>query len=75
MKMLNDYIKPILAISTLIFSFTYFFICTFTPAHADPQIIIAIVAALNQTYNYYFGNATGAAKKDATIADMAKQSK
>jgi len=71
---LNDAIKPILAFIVVICSFTYFFVCLFSDHQPDPQIIIAIVAAQQIPMNYYFGNSSGSAKKDQTIADMSAKS-
>ena len=73
MKWISDDIKPIIALLVVILSFTYFYLCTFGNVNPDPQIIIAIVAALGNTQNYYFGSSTGTAKKDETISDLAKK--
>jgi len=67
MKQLNDIVKPVLALMVVIFSFTYFFVCLFSDHKPDPQIIIAIVAAMQIPLNYFFGNSSGAAKKDEII--------
>jgi len=73
MKTISDNIKPTIALMVVVLSFTYFFLCTFGEVNPDPQIIIAIVAALGNTQSYYFGSSTGAARKDETISDLAKK--
>ena len=72
MKQITDSIKPILALIVMLATFSYFFIVLFSDHKPDPQIIIAIVAIQQITLNYYFGNSSGAAKKDETISDLSK---
>jgi len=75
MKMLNDNIKPILALFVNIMGFAYFFICLFSHEKPDPQIIMAVVNLMIAVNAYYFGSSTGNSKKDETISDLARQSK
>jgi len=71
MKLFTEYIKPIIAFFVVMASFAYFFFTYFIgKAQADPQIIIAIIAALTQVLSYYYGSSQGAAKKDETIASL-----
>lgn len=72
----TDYIKPGIAIFVVVASFAYFFFTYFIgKSQADPQIIIAIIAALTQVLSYYYGNSQGAAKKDDTISTLAGNQK
>ncbi|WP_144893747.1 hypothetical protein [Flavobacterium tiangeerense] len=70
MKKLSDKIKPIIAIVIVMMSFTYFFVSTFL-GKENPQILIAIVAALSGVIGYYFGSSSGSAKKQDTIDKLA----
>ncbi len=70
MKKLADNIKPIIAIVIVMMSFTYFFVSTFI-GKENPQILIAIVAALSGVIGYYFGSSSGSAKKQDTIDKLA----
>jgi len=72
MKHVNENIKSIIALSIVYFSFGYFFAIAFLGFTADPQILIAVVAALSGVLGYYFGASSGSSKKDDTISDMAK---
>jgi len=72
MKQINENIKSIIALSIVYFSFGYFFAIAFLEFTADPQILIAVVAALSGVLGYYFGASSGSSKKDDTISDMAK---
>ncbi|KIO75565.1 hypothetical protein TH53_19695 [Pedobacter lusitanus] len=58
-----DNFKGILATVVVFSSFLYFFIITLCERQADPQVIIAIVAAMSNTLQYYFGSSQGANKK------------
>lgn len=69
MKWNPDNFKGILAGIVVFSSFFYFFTITFWDRHADPQVIIAIVAAMSNTLQYYFGSSQGANKKDQIISD------
>jgi len=64
---LSDNIKPVLALLVVICTFTYFFVVLFSDHKPDPQIIIALVAAMQIPLSYYFGNSSGSAKKDEII--------
>lgn len=70
---LSDNIKPILALTIIGLSFTYFFLMMFVAITPDPQVIIAIIAFGTTALNYYFGSTTGQAKKDEVIADLTKK--
>jgi len=70
MNLAKDLIKPILALIVVLCSFVYFFVCLFTDHKPDPQIIIAIVACQQIPLSYYFGNSSGNATKDSTIATL-----
>ncbi len=70
-----DNFKGILASVVVLCSFAYFFVITFYDRNADPQVIIAIVAALSTTQQYYFGSSQGANKKDQIISDAINQTK
>lgn len=72
MKNLSDSIKPLLALLVEVAAFAYFFICFFSERKPDPQIIIAIVAAMQIPLNYYYGNSSGSAKKDEFIQNQNK---
>lgn len=75
MKFLSTNVKSIIAFFVVVASFGYFFVTYFQgKSQADPQIIIAIVAALTQVLNYYYGNSQGASKQTETIATMASNS-
>lgn len=70
----TEHIKSMIAIMVVVAAFFYFFITYFIgKGQADPQIIIAIVAALTQVLNYYFGSSQQATKQAETIADMSKK--
>lgn len=66
---LNDNIKPILALVIVILGFGYFYMCSIRDIKPDPQILIAMVAAVSGATGYYFGSSSGSSKKDDTIAD------
>lgn len=68
-KWIPDNFKGILAGIVVLSSFTYFFVITFYERKADPQVIIAIVAAMSNVLQYYFGSSQGANKKDQIISD------
>lgn len=69
-KWVPDNFKGILAAIVVLASFTYFFVITFFERKADPQVIIAIVAAMGNVLQYYFGSSQGANKKDQIISEM-----
>lgn len=72
MKINTELLKMIIAFLVVILSFTYFFVTYFQgKAQSDPQVIIAIVAALTQVLNYFFGSSQSSAKKDEAIVSMA----
>jgi membrane protein insertase Oxa1/YidC/SpoIIIJ len=76
MKFVATNIKSLLAIFVTVCSFGYFFVTYFQgKTQADPQIIIAIVAALTQVLNYYYGSSQGSSKQSETIANMASTAK
>lgn len=65
--------KMVIASGVVLLSFAYFFITYFQgKAQSDPQVIIAIVAALTQVLNYFFGSSQSNAKKDEAISDLSK---
>ena len=72
MKAFADNIKPILAVIVVISTFTYFFVVLFSDHKPDPQIIIALVAAMQIPLSYYFGNSSGNAKKDEIITTLSE---
>lgn len=65
---LNDNIKPILALMIVMLGFAYFFMCSIRDIKPDPQILIAVVAAMAGATGYYFGSSQGSSKKDDTMA-------
>lgn len=67
---LNDNIKPLLALVIIIFGFSYFFMCSIRNIKPDPQILIAMVAAVSTATGYYFGSSSGSSKKDDILADQ-----
>lgn len=69
-KWIPDNFKGLIAIVVILSSFGYFFLITFSDLKADPQVIIAIVAALQTVLNYYYGSSQGANKKDQIITDL-----
>lgn len=71
MKINTELLKVIIAFLVVILSFAYFFVTYFQgKAQSDPQVIIAIVAALTQVLNYFFGSSQSSAKKDEAIANI-----
>lgn len=71
MKINAELLKVIIAFFVVVLSFSYFFITYFQgKAQSDPQVIIAIVAALTQVLNYFFGSSQSSAKKDEAIVNM-----
>lgn len=72
MRINIELLKVIIAFMVVVLSFGYFFVTYFQgKAQSDPQVIIAIVAALTQVLNYFFGSSQSSAKKDEAIASMA----
>lgn len=69
MKWVPENFKGILACIVVLSSFTYFFMISFMERPADPQVIIAIVAANSTVLSYYFGSSQGSNKKDQIIQD------
>lgn len=73
MKINIELFKLIIAAVVVLLSFAYFFITYFQVKNqSDPQVIIAIVAALTQVLNYFFGSSQSNAKKDEAISDLSK---
>lgn len=70
LKWIPDNFKAIIAMVVVFASFAYFFIITFLEKNADPQVIIAIVAAMTNVLQYYFGSSQGSNKKDETINQL-----
>lgn len=70
MKWIPENFKGIIGVVVILCSFSYFFIITFYERKADPQVIIAIVAANGNVLQYYFGSSQGANKKDELLANM-----
>jgi len=66
MEKITNLIKPILAFTIVILSFTYFFLIP----KENPQILIAIVGMNSAIIGYYFGSTSGSAKKDETIKQI-----
>lgn len=64
---LNNNIKPILAIIIVILGFGYFYMCSIRNIKPDPQILIAMVAAVAAATGYYFGSSQGSSKKDDAL--------
>lgn len=75
MKLIQDNIKPILALLVVILGFAYFFLSTFAEIKPNDQILIAIVGLMTGAMGYYFGSSTGAAKKDETINNLTENKK
>jgi len=72
MKFSTETLKVSIALFVVVLSFAYFFTTYFQgKAQSDPQVIIAIVAALTQVLNYFFGSSQSSAKKDEAIVSMA----
>lgn len=69
-KWVPENFKGLLATVVVVASFIYFFVITFLEKQADPQVIIAIVAANTNVLQYYFGSSQGANKKDQIIQDL-----
>lgn len=67
-KWVPENFKGLLASIVVLASFTYFFVITFLEKQADPQVIIAIVAANTNVLQYYFGSSQGSNKKDQIIS-------
>lgn len=72
-KWIPDNFKAIIAMLVVFASFAYFFIITFLEKNADPQVIIAIVAAMSNVLQYYFGSSQGSNKKDETINQLTNE--
>jgi hypothetical protein len=66
---LNINIKPILAIIIVVLGFGYFYMCSIRDIKPDPQILIAMVAAVAAATGYYFGSSQGSAKKDDALVN------
>lgn len=67
---LNSNIKPILALVIVILGFGYFYMCSIRDIKPDPQILIAMVAAVSGATGYYFGSSSGSSKKDEALVDQ-----
>jgi len=74
MKWGVENIKAIMAFIVVFLSFIYFFTVTFFNVTADPQVIIAIVAAMSNVLQYYFGASQGSTKKDELISALSSPS-
>lgn len=70
---LNDNIKPILALIIVILGFGYFYMCSIRDIKPDPQILIAMVAAVSGATGYYFGSSQSSSKKDEIIAESSSK--
>jgi hypothetical protein len=57
-KFFSDNIKSILALTTVVLSIVYFFMCSLRNIKPDPQILIAMVSANAQVLSYYFGSSS-----------------
>ena len=57
-KFFSDNIKSILALTTVVLSLIYFFMCSIRNIKPDPQILIAMVSANSQVLSYYFGSSS-----------------
>ena len=68
---LNNNIKPILALVIVILGFGYFYMCSLRDIKPDPQILIAMVAAVSGATGYYFGSSSGSSAKNDIIATTA----
>lgn len=73
MKLINDNIKPVLALLVILLGFAYFFSATFLDVKVNDQILIAIVGSMSVALNYYFGASTGSSKKDDVISNLAEK--
>lgn len=69
--MLQQSIKPILALLIITAGFAYFFATTFAGVSPHDQELIAVVGLMGTAAGYYFGASTGASKKDETISRLA----
>lgn len=58
MSLLSDNIKSILAITTVVLTIGYFFMCSLRNLKPDPQILIAMVTANSQVLSYFFGSSS-----------------
>lgn len=66
-------IKNVISMTIVFLSFGYFFVTYFFgKQQSDPQIVIAIVAALSQVLNYQFGSTHGSSKKDDTLNNLSQ---
>lgn len=67
-------LKTVVSIMVVVLSFAYFFITYFWgKKDTDPQVLIAIVAALTQVLNYNFGSSSSSNKKDEAITNLTKE--
>ena len=73
LKWIPDNFKAIIAMVVVFASFFYFFTVTFLEKNADPQVIMAIVAAMSNVLQYYFGSSQGSNKKDETINQLTNE--
>lgn len=62
-KFFSENIKSILALTTVVLSIVYFFMCSIRNIKPDPQILIAMVSANSQVLSYYFGSSSKANDK------------
>lgn len=61
---INENIKSVLALITVIGGFSYFYMCSIRNIKADPQILIAFVSTISLVTGYFYGSSSGQAKKD-----------
>lgn len=65
---INNNIKSVLALITVIGGFSYFYMCSIRNIKADPQILIAFVSTISLVTGYFYGSSSAQAKKDETGA-------
>lgn len=75
MKLLQNNIKPILALLIVLLGFAYIFITTLLKIEPNEQAFIAVFGLMTMATGYYFGASTGTAKKDEIISDLSKNNK
>lgn len=71
MKLIFEYIKPILALLIVCMTYVIFIIILIkyrTDSNAVSQVLIAVASGFGVATGYYFGYSQGAAKKDDQIA-------
>jgi len=73
MKQLNENIRPIIAILTVIFTFAYFFTAAFIKEVKDPQITIAVIGMNTIVFAFYMGSSQGSVNRQTTIEALQKK--